>query len=70
MKVYATGEEYIDEDRTVIYASFGEGNTDHLEVHLEGVAPDTDGWFGGWFRVADLQAVISKAIEQAGRTRP
>lgn len=71
MRIFATDDDFIEDDKTALYASFGDGNTrSHLEVQLEGISPGSDGWFTGWFKVSDLQAIVNAAIEDAGKARP
>lgn len=58
IRIFATGhEDYIEEDRPAIYASFGEGNTTEPEVHLEFVDLGREHSLG-WFRLSDLQLII------------
>ena len=71
VKIYATGsEEFIEEDRPTIYATFGAGNTTDLEVHLTCVNESGDQGFAAWFKVADLQGVINATIENYQKGNP
>lgn len=68
MKIETTGvQHFIEDDRPALYATFGAGNTnhEHLEVHLEWVDPVEDLNVRGWFKVSDLQMIISHATADA-----
>lgn len=65
MRIDATGfDDYADGDRPALYASFGEGNTDSLEIFLQYVdAPSDIEVALGYFKVRDLQQILAAAIK-------
>lgn len=61
IRVEATGyEDYVPEDRPMITATFGYGNSGRLQVHLEW-SDQGDTLACGWFAISDLEKIYLAA---------